>query len=50
MASHSLSQVTISGRTSEGSAPSGASASWAVAETVAVSCTGTGWCRWVFAE
>ena len=42
MASHSFSQVTISGRTSEGRAPSGASASWAVAETVAVSCTGSG--------
>ena len=40
MASHSFSHVTISGRTSEGSAPSGASASSAVAATVAVSCTG----------
>ena len=42
MASHSFSHVTISGRTSEGRVPSGASASWAVAETVAVSCTGIG--------
>ena len=50
MASTSLSHVTISGRTSEGSVPSGALAGRAVAATVAISVTGMGWWRWVFAE